>query len=98
MDLKEIFNIKSPELFNCELDKFLNTTNIIPKELVYSLDDAYSYNQATTVNWVISKLKILKVRIDNNESFELEGHGYLDKFKFYNWIKTKYPHIYKNIL
>jgi hypothetical protein len=97
MNLKEIYNIKSPEPFNCELDKFLKTTPVISKELVSRLYDAYSYGQATSVCWVIGKLKILKNRIDNSEVLELEGDDFLDCLKFQKWVKSVFSNIYQDI-
>lgn len=98
MDLDEINNIKSSVIFNKELDNFLNTTQIIPNEIIIRFYEAYSYDQATTVNWVIGKLKILNNRIKNNETFEMEGYGRIDKSKFHEWVKTDFPNIYQNVL
>lgn len=97
MDLHEIFSIKSSETFNKEFDNFLYTTKIIPKEILIKFNEAYLYDNITTVNWVISKLKILKNRVSKKEIFKVEGYGQINDLKFKALVKTKYPNVYQDL-
>jgi len=97
MDFIDLCRIRLPSEFNRELDKFLCENKYLPNELINRFNDAYKYGNSTPMQWLISKLKILSRRIENNVVIELEEGTILDNTNFNEWVKKLYPDIYQNV-
>jgi hypothetical protein len=90
------------EEYNKFINTELNSKNTIPFEIIKSFTEAYDYNAATSINWLISKIKIIKARIDNGDILEAENNiekviFLLNKETFPTWIKNKYPEVYEDL-
>jgi hypothetical protein len=97
-NIEEILNLKSPIEYNIELDKYLTRTSILPVKVLHRFYDAYSYEQATSINWAISKLKLIKNRVETGEIICLaDSDEVLSKRTFGQWVKTHFPLIYRDV-
>lgn len=85
--------------YNNDLDKQLKKTKVLTKDLFEQFYDAYSYDTATTYNWLIKKLKILKERLMNGESLQIENtKNLLNKENFLDWIESEFPNTKKDLI
>lgn len=98
MSFDEICIIDDSIKYNRELDKYLDETGVLPKELIKRFNDAYRYDAATPMQWLIKKLKIIQGRINRGQRITSEEGDLLDMDTFRRWIKAEYPSIFKDIL
>ena len=63
----------------------------------YRFNDAYSYDSATTIQWLIRKLSILRSRIEKGERIETEDGYLFDVDQFMQWVENLYPDIYHQL-
>jgi hypothetical protein len=90
----------STKEFNQKLDYLLNNVKIIDISIVNQFDEAYNYDAASSINWLISKLRIIKSRLEtgDNLTIELKNKSIdVNKETFYSFINKKYPDISKDI-
>jgi len=88
--------------YNKSLNQELASKSVITFEIIKAFTEAYNYDAATSINWLISKIKIIKQRIDNGEILEVEENiekniVLLNKYTFPIWITNKYPEVYPDI-
>lgn len=84
--------------YNEHLDKLLKETKVLTKEMLERFYDAYTYDTATTNNWLAKKLKIIKGRLENGDTLALENDKrVLDKENFLDWIESEYPNMRNEI-
>ncbi len=97
MNFEDICRIGPAEKYNKELEAFLSETPILPLELLHRFNDAYSYDSATTIQWLIRKLSILRSRIEKGERIETEDGYLFDVDQFMQWVENLYPDIYHQL-
>ncbi|MEO3946727.1 hypothetical protein [Gorillibacterium sp. CAU 1737] len=99
MDIPEYPNpqqIKSAVEYNTQLDYYLRTSKVIPKKLLLSFDEAYNNDAATSIGWLIAKLKIIEERLIRNELLSFDDGGGLDREVFRKLVSNRYPTIKDN--
>ncbi len=76
------------------IDERLRSSGIIDSQVLASFDEAYNYDAASTMNWLIAKLKILKDVIGQGGIIQLESsRKILNKTELDAWIYERYPDI-----
>jgi hypothetical protein len=91
--------MQDSQKYNEDFDKLLKETKILTKELFEKFYDSYSYDTATTHNWLVKKLIIIKDRIDKGDTLPLENSKVvLDKDSFLKWIETEFPNTKKDLI
>lgn len=87
--------------YNKQFNKNL-AEGIITKEMLNDFDSAYGYAAATSVSWLISKLKILKDVLKDNNAIKIIDNTNVTVLKiemeFDNWIKDRYKNIDTKII
>jgi len=87
------------EKYNEDFDKQLNDTRLFTKELIEKFYDAYSYDTATTHNWLVKKLKIIQGRLAKGDKLPLEtNEKVLDKNNFLDWVEAEFPNSRKDLI
>lgn len=87
------------EKYNEDIDKQLKDTKVFTKDLFEKFYDAYSYDTATTHNWLIKKLKILKERLSKGDVLPIENNKkVLDKENFLDWVESEFPNTKKDLI
>jgi len=82
-----------------EFDDFIWNTKILSDDLFEKFYDAYSYDAASTYNWLIEKLKIIQSRLDKGDILLFENNGKeLNKNNFLDWIQEEFPNAKKDLL
>lgn len=56
---------------NAALDEALGSYGVVDHELYLRLRDAYTYQVASSVDWVVARLKVLRGRVDQGHSLAL---------------------------
>lgn len=88
----------NPLDFNKEFDYKLKSTNVLSYEIIKKFDKAYSYDAASSINWLTQKLKIIKARIEEGQQIFLENQEInLDSLSFKTWVCNKYPGIISDL-
>ncbi|MFW5781225.1 MAG: hypothetical protein ACOCXD_01515 [Bacteroidota bacterium] len=90
----------STKEFNQKLDDLLNNVKIIDDSIINQFDEAYNYDAASSINWLISKLRIIKSRLESggNLTIELKNKSInVNKETFYSFVNERYPDISKDI-
>jgi hypothetical protein len=90
----------STKEFNQKLDDLLNNIKIIDVSIINQFDEAYNYDAASSINWLISKLRIIKSRLENGDNLTVELKNKsinVNKETFYSFVNERYPDISKDI-
>lgn len=83
--------------WNARLDNYLAATGTVDLELYNGFVHAHGYDAASSVGWLIAKLKILKSRLENGHSLDIcEGDAMFPSrfdniIEFENWVESKFP-------
>lgn len=89
---------KSADDMNNEFEHLLKTTDIISKSILVKLHDAYSYDSASTYEWFLSKMRIIKHRIENGSNLPIESNfKTLNKNNFLEWVESTFPNAKKDL-
>lgn len=92
-------DIQKSEKYNEDLDKQLKETKMFTKELFEKFYDAYSYDTATTYNWLVKKLKILRDRLGQGDTLPIENSKrILDHNNFLDWVEAEFPNTKKDLI
>jgi hypothetical protein len=81
------------ETINKEEENNLGTTKIVNSDYLKSFVNAYNYDAASTINWLVSKLKLIKSIIENGHPVTIQESSIkvlntLDDLKV--WIKNTF--------
>lgn len=80
------------KFYNQEFDSLLRQTETLSKEILDQFYDAYSYDAATTYNWLVKKLMIIKDRLEQGDLIQVDDDlMILSKDNFLEFIKSRYP-------
>lgn len=82
---------------NAKLDAELCSEGMVDQALFLRLLDGYSYDAASTVSWVIARLKVLRQKIERGEPLSLFSPTsqaqvvVLDETAFLTWVEKNFP-------
>ncbi|MBP9127937.1 MAG: hypothetical protein KBG07_04135 [Elusimicrobia bacterium] len=80
------------------IDEKLRSFGLVDSELLASFDEAYNYAAASTMNWLIAKLKILKEVVGHGKTIGIESSRRISDVKELNaWVCERYPDIAERI-
>jgi len=83
--------IKQTIEYNNKFNNRLITTKKLVKDDIDHFDGAYIGGDASSIQWLVNKLKIIKKVIDDGNSFQIENFGEIDTTdEFLEWIINKY--------
>jgi hypothetical protein len=76
------------------IDEGLRSTGLVDRQLLASFDEAYNYDAASTMNWLIARLKILKEAVGHGRIVQVESSKRISDIKGFNvWVRERYPDI-----
>ncbi|MBK8869825.1 MAG: hypothetical protein IPN19_01955 [Elusimicrobia bacterium] len=76
------------------IDDRLRSSGIVDSQLLASFDEAYNYEAASTINWLIAKLQILKDVLVHAGTLKIESFKQIsDVEEFKAWLRERYPDI-----
>lgn len=76
------------------IDDRLRSSGLVDSQLLASFDEAYNYDAASTMNWLIAKLKILKDAVGRGGAVQVESSRRIsDVVGFNAWLRQRYPDI-----
>lgn len=79
-------------LFNRELDYFLSTTSLLPRDTIAGFDEAFRYDAATSHSWLVAKLRVLRDRLAFGDELRIEGSPLvLRQDSFMAWVSARFP-------
>lgn len=82
--------------WNRQLDERLRTTGRVDAELLSGFVEAYNYDAATSVNWLLAKLSVLRDRLRVGETVHIEdatigARQLSSEAELQNWIAERFP-------
>ena len=89
--------------YDLALDRDLDACGIVDAEIFDSLDLAYWYDSAATVEWVEQRLRVLAARLDRGEGLSLLDPAtglqvaVADRAQFKPWVEKHFPALGKLI-
>lgn len=76
------------------MDDRLRSSGLVDSQLLASFDEAYNYGAASTMNWLIAKLKILKDTVGHGGTVHIESSRRISDVAVLSvWIRERYPDI-----
>ncbi len=76
------------------IDDRLRSSGLVDSHLLASFDEAYNYDSASTLNWLIAKLKILKDIVAHGGTVQVESDKRIsDVAGMKAWFRERYPDI-----
>ena len=83
---------------NIIIDDKLRSSGLVDSQLLRSFDEAYNYDAASTMNWLIAKLKILKEIVAHGRTIHVESSNQvLDVAGLDVWLRQRYPDIAEDV-
>jgi hypothetical protein len=85
--------------FNAKLDAALSAEGVVDQALFLRFLDGYNYDAASTVTWVIVRMRVLLQRVAQGKTLSLfspEINGYVaiaTEYTFRAWVTKNFPGI-----
>jgi uncharacterized UBP type Zn finger protein len=76
------------------IDDRLKSSGLVDSQLLAAFDEAYNYDAASTMNWLLAKLKILKEIVGHGKTVQVESSKRISNVEELNvWVCERYPDI-----
>lgn len=76
------------------IDDRLRSSGFVDSKLLASFNEAYNYDAASTINWLIAKLKILKDVVMHGGTVQVESSKRISDVAGLNaWLREHFPDV-----